>query len=71
MSPLVLVEIFGVFVDALPADAKYPVEHYKNLPLLIQMQLSKQGKPFSPFFVPYLEYASNFKHFYKKDDSHH
>ena len=37
MSPLVLGEIFGVFVDTFPADGKYPVEHYENLQLPIQM----------------------------------
>ena len=25
---------------------------------------------FSDFFIPFLEYTSNFKHFEKKDDSH-
>ena len=28
MSPLVLGETLGVFVDTLPADAKYPVEYF-------------------------------------------
>ena len=47
MSPLVLGEILGVFVDTLPADDKYPVEYYENLRLPIQMQLSEKGKTFS------------------------
>ena len=51
MSPLVLGEIFGVFVDTLPADAKHPLEHYENLWLLIQMHLSEKRKPFSQIFA--------------------
>ena len=51
MSPLVLGEIFCVFVDTLPADSKYPVEHYVDLRLPIQMQLSEKRKPFSQFFI--------------------
>ena len=70
MSPLVLGEILGVFVDTLPADDKYPVEYYENLRLPIQMQLSEKGKPFSEFFVRFQESTSNFKHFEGKDDGH-
>ena len=51
MSSLVLVEIFGVFVNTLPADGKYPVEHYENLRLPIQMKLSEEWKTFSHFFL--------------------
>ena len=47
MSSLVLGEILGVFVDTLPADAKYPVEYYENLRLPIQMQVSEKRRPFS------------------------
>ena len=54
MSPLVLGEIFCVFVDTLPADSKYPVEHYVDLRLPIQMQLSEKRKPFSQFFIWFL-----------------
>ena len=50
MSPLVLGEIFGVFVDTLPAHGKYYVEHYQNSRLPIQMQLSEKRKTFSQFF---------------------
>ena len=68
MFPIVLGEIFGVFVDTLPANPKYPVEHYENMRLPIQMQLSEKRKAFSQFFVSFLESTSNFKHFKKKDD---
>ena len=70
MSPLVLAEILGVFGNTLTADVKYPVQDCENLQLPIQMQLSQKRKTFSDFFVPFLEYTSNFKHLEKKDDCH-
>ena len=70
MSPLVLGEILGVFVNTLTADGKYPVQGCENLQLPIQMQLSDKQNNFSQFFVPFLESTSNFKHFEKKDDRH-
>ena len=70
MSPLVLAEILGVFVNTLAADVKYPVQDCENLQLPIQMQLSEKRKPFSEFFVPFPEYQSNLNHFAKKDDRH-
>ena len=63
MSPLVLGEILGVFVNTLTDDAKYPVQVCENLQLPIQMQLSEKRKSFFEFFVPFLESTSNFKHF--------
>ena len=63
MSPLVLSEILGVFVKTLTADSKYRVQDCKNLPLLIQMQLSEKRKTFSKFFLPFPESTSNFKSF--------
>ena len=42
MVPLVLGEILGVFVNTLTADEKYRVQDCENLPLPIQMQLSKK-----------------------------
>ena len=55
MSPLVLGEILGIFVNTLTADGKYPVPCSENLQLPIQMQLSEKQKTFSEFFVPFLE----------------
>ena len=40
MFPLELGEILGVFVKALIADEKYPVQDCQNFPHPIQMQLS-------------------------------
>ena len=55
MSPTVLGESVGVFVNTLTADGKYPVQGCENLQLPIQMQLSEKQKTFSEFFVPFLE----------------
>ena len=49
MSPLVLGEILGVFVNTLTADGKYPVQGCENLHLPIQMHLSEKHKSFSEF----------------------
>ena len=70
MSPLLLGEIWSVFVDTFPADAKYPVKYYENLRLPIQMILCEKRKPFSQFFLSFMESTSNFKHFEEKDDGH-
>ena len=49
MSPLVLGEIVGVFVNTLTSDGKYPVQGCENLELPIQTQLYEKQKPFSNF----------------------
>ena len=49
ISPLVLGEILGVFVNTLTADGKYPVQGCENLHLPIQMHLSEKHKSFSEF----------------------
>ena len=46
MSPLVLGEILGVFVDKLTPDGKYPIEDCENLQLPIQMHISEKGNTF-------------------------
>ena len=50
MSPLVLGEILGVFVNTLTADGKYPVQGCENLHLPIQAHLSEKHKSFSEFW---------------------
>ena len=47
MSPLVLDEKLGVFVNTLTADGKYPVQVCENLQVPIQMQLSEKRETFS------------------------
>ena len=70
MSPLVLAEILGMFVNTLTGDGKYPVQGCENLQLPIQMQLSENWYSFSEFFIAFLESTSNFKHFEKRDGCH-
>ena len=52
MSPLVLTESYGVFLNTLAADGKYRGQYCENLQLPIQMQLSEKRKTFYQFFVP-------------------
>ena len=70
MSPVVLGEILGVFVNTLTADAEYPVQDCKNLQLPIQMQLPEKRKMLSHIFVQFLKATSISKHLEKKDDRH-
>ena len=49
MSPLVLGEILGVFLNTLTSDGKYHVHGCKNLQLKISMQLSEKQKHFLKF----------------------
>ena len=66
ISPVLLGEILGMFLNTLSADGKYPIRDWENLPLAMQMQLSEKRKTFLQFFVPFMDSASNFKHFEKK-----
>ena len=70
MSPLVLGEILGVFVNTLTADGKYPVQGCENLQLPIQMQLFQKWKTFFQFFILFLRSTWNFEHFERKNDRH-
>ena len=70
MSPLVLGEIFGVFVNTLTADGNYPVQGCENLQLPIQMQLFEKRKTFFQFFILFLRSTWNFEHFERKNDRH-
>ena len=56
--------------NTLTANDKYPVRDCVNSLSRIKMQLPLKRTIFSDFFVPFLEFTSNFKHFQKKDDSH-
>ena len=54
------------FLKKVTAKGKYPIEDWENLQLPIQMQLSEKPKPFSGYFVPFMESTANFKHFEPK-----
>ena len=66
ITPLVICEILGVFVNTLVVDGKHPLWNFENLLLPIQMQLSKKQETFLHFFVSFQEFTSSFKHFKKK-----
>ena len=70
MSPLVLGEILGLFVNILTADENYHIEDCENLQLSIQIHLSEKRKIYFKFFVTLLEPASIFKHFGRKGVRH-
>ena len=48
-SLLVICKIFGVFVNTFTTNDKYPLRNCENLPLSIQMHLSKNKNLFSKF----------------------
>ena len=66
-KPLLLTcQIFGLLVNTLAADAKYPVFNKENLMIPIQVQLSRKEKLFSEFFAAFLKYRLNLQHFERK-----
>ena len=69
-SLLLTWEIFGLLVNTLAADEKYPVLNRNNLTTPIQMQLSQKQRSFSNFFAAFLKSRLNFKHFKEKDEPH-
>ena len=70
MSLLVIFEIFGLFVTALPTDKKFFLRNCKNLQQPIQMQFSEKQNTFSQFFTSFLKFRPRFHHFEKKGDAH-
>ena len=62
--------MLGVFRNTLTANENYPVKDSENLSSRIQMELYLKPTIFSDFFVSFLEFTSNSKHFGKKDDRH-
>ena len=51
MSPLVLGEILGLFVNILTADENYHIEDCENLQLSIQIHLSEKRKIYFNFLL--------------------
>ena len=56
-------EISRLFVSMLSAGDKYSRHNRENLPLPIQIQLSKKPKTFCCFFIEFLECKLNVEHF--------
>ena len=61
-SLLLTCQNFGLLVNTLAADDKYPVLNRDNLTIPIQMQLSQKQKTFSQFFAVFLKSRLNFEH---------
>ena len=59
-----------MFRNTLTANDKYPARDCVNFWAPIQMQLSLKPTICSDFFLAFLEFTSNFKHFEKKHDRH-
>ena len=70
ISPWLKFEILGLFVNTWTSDYKYPVTDCENLQFPIQIQLFSKIKPYSRFFISFMECPSNFEHFPKKRDRH-
>ena len=69
ISPLVLGQILGVFVNLFTADDKYPVQDCENLHSQFKCNYMKNQKLFK-IFVAFLESTSNSKHFARNVDCH-
>ena len=70
MSLLVICKFLEVFANTFTFNDKYPLRNCENLLLPIQRQFSKQQKAFAETFLPFQEFASNFKHFGKNNYRH-
>ena len=70
MSVLVVSKILRPFVNALTADDKCSLDKRELLKKAIQIQLSKELKTFSIFFVAVPKSLLNFEHLLKKDEPH-
>ena len=60
-------KILRLFVNTLTVDEKHYLLNRGNLMQTIQIQLSQKQKTFFEFFLGFLKYILNFKHFPKKD----
>ena len=67
---LVKSEVLGLLVNTLLANNDYCCHNIENLPLPIQMQLSKKPKTFCFNFITSLKSRLNPEHFYKRHEPH-
>ena len=70
MSLLVICKFLEVFANTFTFNDKYPLRNCEKFKLTIQRHLSKKQKAFSENFIPFHEFASNFKHFGKNNYRH-
>ena len=67
---LLTFSIFGLLGIILTANEKYALRDCQNLFTPVQMHLFSKLKPFSHFFVLFVESTLNFENFHKKYDRH-
>ena len=67
-SALVWSEILTLFVNTLTAHNKYSRCNVNNFAQQVQTPLSQKQKTFCWFFIAFLKYACNLRHFEKKDE---
>ena len=65
-SLLARFEILGLFVNTLSSHERYSGHNRENFPKPIQMQLSKNLKTFSEFFIRFLKSTQNLENSEKK-----
>ena len=65
---MVWCEILRLFFKTLTADDKYSGSNMQSLPQQFQTPLSQKQKTFAGFFIAFLKFAWNLKHFQKKDE---
>ena len=65
-SLLARFEILGLFVNTLSSHERYSGHNRENFPKPIQMQLSKNLKTFSEFFIRFLKSTQNLENSGKK-----
>ena len=65
-SLLLTCQIFGLLVNKLDSDERYPVLDRDNLTIVVQMQLPQKQKAFSQFSTAFFKSRFNFKYFEKK-----
>ena len=70
MSPLVISETLGLFVNTLTSDEKDSLLNRDNSPQAIQMQLFQKQKLFSQCLGLFLKSTSNFGQFEERDGPH-
>ena len=58
-----------LFVNTLTGNDKYSRSIMQKLQQQIQMPISAKQKAFSGFLIAFLNLATNFEHFQKKDES--
>ena len=66
-SALVRSKILGLFVNTLTAEYTYSRRIMQTFTQKVQTPLSWKQKPFSGFFIAFLESAWNGEYFQKKD----